>query len=103
MKIHLPIRRTVMLFVAVLACLIAAQANNSRINPDTVYTVDYEIPSYIIPAQTEANKRMLDKARNLRSGRNLLERLLSLNQNPSANRSNSPFQDSSWNLDYSQS
>ena len=84
MKYHLPIRRTVMSIVAVLACLSTVQANDSRINPDTVYTVDYEIPSYIIPAQTEANKRMLEKARNLRSGRNLLERLLSLNENTTA-------------------
>lgn len=84
MKNHLPIFRTAMLLIAVLACLSTVQANDSRINPDTVYTVDYEIPSYIIPAQTEANKRMLEKARNLRSGRNLLERLLSLNENTTA-------------------
>jgi Zn-dependent metalloprotease len=73
-----------MLLIAVLLiCQVSADAQNNKKVSDTIYTVDKVIPSYLIPTSTEAINNCL-KVLEYRENRNILESLLSLNENTTA-------------------
>lgn len=71
------------LLVAIVASMLSANANNN-IGADAVYKVDEVIPSYLIPSSVEATDNVTKKMKDGRDDRNLLELVLSLNENTTA-------------------